>query len=48
MPDIHPTMCAVVLESLLETIGSQLEPQDVFAEEALERWAEQHGYIRPE
>lgn len=37
-----------VLEEIFELIGSRYEPQDVFAEEALERWAEQHGYFRPE
>lgn len=34
------------LDSAIDWIGKNLEPEDVFADKSLERWAESNGYIK--
>jgi hypothetical protein len=33
------------LESAMTWIGQNKEPEDVFSEDALERWARQNGFV---
>ena len=37
-----------ILDDILQAIGEEANPEDVFGPEALETWAENNGYVKAE
>lgn len=46
--DFARDVCGSMLQEAVEYVSTHYYPADVFEEEELQEWAEEHGYVKEE